>query len=94
LAPVYPFTDPLRGKAEKSLSLLFSVRKSKSAAFDFLHFQPLIVIENAGPSLVRSGSALNQRIPNETTGARYPDREKSDTLSPGRLFSNHPVSVF
>jgi hypothetical protein len=41
-------------------SLTFPSRKSKNAVFDFLHFQSLIVIENAGPSLVRSGSALNQ----------------------------------
>jgi hypothetical protein len=34
--------------------------------FDFRHFQSLIVIENGGPSLVRSGSALNQRFPRET----------------------------
>jgi hypothetical protein len=41
--------------AEKSLSWLFSARKSKSAVFDFLHFQSLTTIENAWPSLAVPG---------------------------------------
>ncbi len=52
-----------KGNAEKSLSWLFSARKSKSAVFDFLHFQSLTAIENAWPSLASLGSALNQRFP-------------------------------
>jgi hypothetical protein len=55
-----------QGNAEKSLSWLFSARKSKSAVFDFLHFQSLTAIENAWPSLASLGSALNQRFPEET----------------------------
>jgi hypothetical protein len=51
------------GKRNKSaLPWLFPARKSKNAVFDFLHFQSLMVIENAGPSLVRSESAINQRF--------------------------------
>jgi hypothetical protein len=47
---------------KKKPFLAFSARKSKSAVFDFLHFQSLTAIENAWPSLASPGSALNQRF--------------------------------
>jgi hypothetical protein len=58
--------DDTKGNAEKSLSWLFSARKSKSAVFDFLHFLSLTAIENAWPSLASLGSALNQHLPRKT----------------------------
>jgi hypothetical protein len=51
------------GNDEKIRPWPFSSRKTKNAVFDFLYFLSLFVIENAGPSLVRSGSALNPRSP-------------------------------
>jgi hypothetical protein len=42
---------------KKKPFLAFSARKSKSAVFDFLHFQSLTAIENAWPSLASPGSA-------------------------------------
>jgi hypothetical protein len=48
-----------------------SLRKSKSAVFDFLHFQSLTAIENAGPSLAHPESALNRSLNTQLIGL-YP----------------------
>jgi hypothetical protein len=50
------------GNAEKSRWWPFSSRKSKNAVFDFLHFQPLIAIENAGPSSARLGKRIKSDV--------------------------------
>jgi hypothetical protein len=51
-----------KGNDEKDHPWPFSSRKSKNAVFDFLHFQPLIAIENAGPSSARLGKRIKSDV--------------------------------